>query len=77
MRRDRWPTREERERMREEIAAAGGISAWICGGRPTPEEERARKAKMNALAAECGMARPYPEIDGPDADECSRPECEP
>lgn len=62
-RRARWPTREERNRMREEIAEAGGVSAWIRAGRPSPAEERTRKARLNALAAKCGMARPYPEID--------------
>ena len=74
MRRDRWPTREERERMREEIAAAGGVSAWIRSGKPNPEEERARRARINALAVKCGMARPYPEIND---NECACPECDP
>lgn len=59
----RWPTRKERDRIRDEIAAAGGVSAWIRAGKPDPNEERARKARMNALAVKCGMARPYPEIE--------------
>jgi hypothetical protein len=59
----RWPTRKERDRMRDEISAAGSISAWIRAGTPNPTEERARKARMNALAVKCGMARPYPEIE--------------
>lgn len=71
-RRERWPTREECNRMCEEIAEAGGASAWIRAGRPSPTEERTRKARMNALAAKCGMARPYPEID-----ESARSEGEP
>ncbi|HCK84268.1 MAG TPA: hypothetical protein DHW63_07045 [Hyphomonadaceae bacterium] len=62
-RRERWPTREERHRMREAVAEAGGVSAWIRAGRPSAELERTRKARMNALAVKCGMARPYPEID--------------
>lgn len=49
--------------MRDEIAAAGGVSAWMRAGKPNPAEERARKARMNALAVKCGMARPYPEIE--------------
>lgn len=66
----RWPTRKERDRMRDEVAAAGGVSAWIRSGKADPKEERARQARMNALAIKCGMAKPYPEIspepgDGP------------
>ncbi len=59
----RWPTRKERDRMRDEIGAAGGVSAWIRAGKADPKEERARKARMNALAIKCGMARPHPEIE--------------
>jgi hypothetical protein len=59
----RWPTRKERDRMQDEISAAGGVSAWIRANKPNPNEERARKARMNALAIKCGMARPYPEIE--------------
>ena len=58
----RWPTRKERDRMRDEIAAAGGVSAWIRSRKPNAEEERTRKARMNALAMKCGMNPPYPEI---------------
>jgi hypothetical protein len=59
----RWRTREERGHMRDDIAAAGGVSVWIRAGKPSSDEERARKARMNALADKCRMARPYPEID--------------
>jgi hypothetical protein len=59
----RWPTRKERDRMRDEISAAGGVSAWIRASKADPIEERARKARMNALAVKCGMARPYPEVE--------------
>lgn len=69
-RRERWPTREERKRTRDEIAEAGGVSAWIRAGRPSPEEDRARKTRMNVLADKCGMARPYPEIDERAPREC-------
>lgn len=65
MKRERWPTREERERIRERIAEAGSVRAWLLAGKPNPEEVRARKAKLNALADKCGMARPYPEVDEP------------
>jgi hypothetical protein len=71
-RRERWPTREERKRVREEIAAAGGVSAWIRASKRSPEEVRLRQARMNALAAKCGLARPYPEID-----DCPCQECDP
>jgi len=60
----RWPTRKERDRMRDEISAAGGMSAWIRAGKSDPEEDRARKTRMNALAVKYGMARSYPEIEG-------------
>lgn len=59
---DRWPTRKQRDRQRDEIAAAGGISAWIRAGKPSPEDERARQRRMNALAIKCGMAPPYPDV---------------
>lgn len=65
VRRERWPTREERERIRERIAEAGSVRALLLAGKPNPEEVRARKAKLNALADKCGMARPYPEVDEP------------
>lgn len=68
MRYARWPTRKERDRMRDEIAARGGISAWIRWGKPSAEEERARKARMNALALKCGMNPPYPEINNDTTD---------
>jgi hypothetical protein len=64
---ERWPTREERERMRAQIAAAGGVSAWIRSAKPDPEQVRVQQRRMNALADKCGMARPYPEVDEPDA----------
>ncbi len=63
MRRERWPTREERERIRERIAEAGGVRAWLRAGKPDPEEVRARKRRLNALAVKCGMNPPYPEVD--------------
>jgi hypothetical protein len=68
VRRERWPTREERERIRERIAEAGSVRAWLLAGRPNPDEVRARKAKLNALADKCGMARLYPEGDEPPAE---------
>ncbi len=65
MRRERWPTREEREGMREDIAEAGGVSAWIRAGssKKAQAAQRARMAAMNALAERLGQARPYPELD--------------
>jgi|LNFM01.1.fsa_nt_gb hypothetical protein len=63
MRRERWPTREERDRVRERIAEAGSVRAWLLAGKPHPEEVRARKQRLNALAMKCGMNPPYPEID--------------
>ena len=65
MRRERWLTREERERMGEEIAEAGGVSTWIRAGASDKAraEQRARMAAMNALAERLGHARPYPELD--------------
>jgi hypothetical protein len=65
MRRERWLTREERERMGEEIAEAGGVSAWIRAGASDKAraEQRARMAAMNALAERLGHARPYPDLD--------------
>jgi hypothetical protein len=65
VKRDRWPTREERQRIRERIAEAGSVRAWLRAAEPNPEEVRARKARLNALADKCGMARPYPEVDEP------------
>ena len=63
VRRKRWPTREERERIRERIAEAGSVRAWLKAARPNPDEVRARKAKLNTLAEKCGMARPYPDVE--------------
>jgi len=65
MRRERWQTRQDRERMREEIAEASGVSAWIRAGasKMGRAEQRARMAAMNALAERLGHARPYPELD--------------
>jgi hypothetical protein len=63
VKRDRWPTREERQRIRERIAEAGSVRAWLLAGKPNPEEVRARKRRLNALAEKCGTARPYPEVD--------------
>jgi len=68
MRRERWPTREERGRIRGRIAEAGSVRAWLLADKPNPEEVRARKLKLNALADKCGMARPYPETDEPPED---------
>lgn len=58
----RWPTREERDRTHDEIAAAGCASTWIRSGKPAPFEEAARKARLNMLAEEHGLSRPYPEV---------------
>lgn len=63
VRRERWPTREERERIRERIAEAGSVRAWLKAAKPNPDEVRARKTKLNALAEKCGMARPYPDVE--------------
>ena len=63
VKRDRWPTRVEHERIRERIAEAGSVRAWLLAGKPDPDEVRARKQRLNALAGKCGMARPYPEVD--------------
>ena len=66
MRRERWPTRQERTRTREEIAEAGGVSAWIRAGSSEKAlvEQRARLLAMNALARRLGHAVPYPELEG-------------
>jgi hypothetical protein len=63
VKRERWPTREERERIRERIAEAGSVRAWLLAGKPDPHEVRARKQRLNALADKFGMARPYAEVD--------------
>lgn len=63
MRRERWPTREERDRIRERIAEAGSVRAWIRAGKPRADEVLARKQRLNALAKKCGMNPPYPEVD--------------
>ena len=63
VKRARWPTREERVRIRECIAEAGSVRAWLLAGKPNADELRARKQRLNALAEKCGMARPYPEVD--------------
>lgn len=66
MRYDRWPTREERARMREEITKAGGILKWLKRANERPsltDEERARHAAANAVADEHGQPRPYPDLD--------------
>lgn len=65
MRRARWATREERDRVREEMAEAGGVSAWIRTGssEQARAEQRRRMSVMNALAERLGHARPYPELD--------------
>lgn len=65
VKRERGPTREERARIRERIAAADSVRAWLLAGKPNPHEVRARKAKLNALADKYGMARSYSEVDGP------------
>ncbi len=58
----RWPTRKQRNLTRDEIAAAGCVSDWIRSGKPAPLEEAARKARLNKLADEHGLTRPYPEV---------------
>ncbi|MGQ0531718.1 MAG: hypothetical protein ACT4OF_03385 [Caulobacteraceae bacterium] len=65
MRRQRWPTRKERERMRDEVAEAGGVSAWIRAGasKQSLAEQRVRMLSMNALAKHLGHAIPYPELE--------------
>lgn len=66
MRYERWPTRKERDAQREAIARAGGVSAWIRSGKikcPISDEERAKKAAVNALADKFGYTRPYPDLD--------------
>lgn len=63
MKRARWPTREERVRIRERITEAGSVRAWLRAGKPDPNNVRVRKQRLNALAEKCGMARPYAEVD--------------
>ena len=63
VRRERWLTREERNRIRDRIAEAGSVRAWLQAGKPDPDEVRARKRRLNALAEKCGMARPYHDVD--------------
>lgn len=63
MRRERWPTREERQRLREQIAEAGGAVAWIRASKPSAEDVHRRLARLNALAEKCGMPPPYPSLD--------------
>lgn len=63
-RREAWATRKRRETMREEIASAGGVSAWIRAARaPITDVERARHAAANAVADKFGFPRPYPHLD--------------
>ncbi len=65
-RRRRWLTRAEREAQREAIERAGGVLNWIREGRspkPITDEERARRAAVNALANRHGFPRPYPDLD--------------
>ena len=62
-RHQRWPTRKERGRLRDQIAAAGSVGAWIRSGKPKHTTERTRKARLNALAEKCGLEPPYPDID--------------
>jgi hypothetical protein len=69
MRRDRWMTRQEHDRMREEIAEAGSTGAWI---RQSANDEAKRKQRtkmraLNALARKFGFNPPYPELDRSDA----------
>jgi hypothetical protein len=62
---ERWPTRKEREAQRAAIAQAGGVSAWIRNAskrKPITDEERAKKAAVNALAHKHGFPRPYPDL---------------
>lgn len=59
-------SRQERDAMREAIAEAGGVSAWIRAARkkkPLTAEERARHAAANAVADKFGFARPYPDLE--------------
>jgi hypothetical protein len=65
LRRERWPTRKERERMREEMAEAGSVSAWIraSASKTAQAEQRTRMLAMNALAKRLGHAIPYPELE--------------
>ena len=63
MSRERWMTREERDAMRDAIAQAGGVCAWLRAAKPDPAEVKARHARLNALAVKCGLNPPYPEID--------------
>lgn len=37
VRRERWPTREEREGAREPIAEAGGVRSWLRADQPEPD----------------------------------------
>lgn len=63
VRRERWLTRQERQRIRKRLAEASSVRAWLRAGKPRPDEARARKVKLNTFAEKCGMARPYPEVD--------------
>lgn len=59
-------TREEREKMRDGIDEAGGALACIRQAskpKPLTEEDRARRAEVNAVADKFGSPRPYPDSD--------------
>lgn len=66
MRRDRRLTRAERKAQRDAIARAGEVRNWLrkaAGRKPITDDERARKAAVNALADKHGFPRPYPDLD--------------
>jgi hypothetical protein len=62
---DRWPTREERAQIREEIERAGGAvnALRLIARKPLTDEQRARHASANAVADAYGYPRPYPYLE--------------
>ncbi|MDX2277621.1 MAG: hypothetical protein NW206_19395 [Hyphomonadaceae bacterium] len=59
-------THEEREKVREGIAEAGCALTWMrqaAKPKPLTEEDRARRAAVNAVAHKFGFPRPYPDAD--------------
>jgi hypothetical protein len=65
MRRDRWMTAKERDAMREGIAKAGSVGAWIreAASADARAAQRERMRRMNALAKRIGHAVPYPALE--------------
>ncbi len=64
--RQRWMTGKERDAMRDGIANAGSVRAWIREGlkkKPITAAKRARHRAANAVVDKFGFPRPYPDLD--------------